>query len=131
MTPPAWFIRELACIDPSYRVAYNAMYGYYEIKKDLEIYRTDKVNGKTVRLKNPTVAVFHALNDEALASLRARKRIGLKYHTNSLAYLEDIKKQNREAKAKAKELAREQQAEGWMRAYNWGKKKYFDAPRSA
>ena len=130
MTPQSWFLKELECIDPSYRVVYNEMYRYYEIKKDLDIYRTDKVNGKTVRLKNPTVAVFHVLNDDALESLRRRKRVGLKYHQNSLAYLEDIKRQNNEAKRKAKELAREQQAEGWMRAYNWGKKKYFDTPRS-
>ena len=131
MTPHAWWKRELACIDPTYRVVYNEMYRYYEIKKELDIYRTDKGNGKTVRLQNPTVAVFHTLDNDALDSLRRRKRVGLKYHTNSLAYLEDIKRQNREAKRKARELAIEQQAEGWMKIENWGKKQYFDAPRSS
>ena len=131
MTPRTWFLKELACIDPSYSVVYNEAYRYYEIKKGLDIYRTDKQNGKTVRLKNPTVAVFHTLDESALDSLRRRKRVGLKYHTNSLAYLEDIRKQNNEAKRKARELALEQQAEGWMKIHNWGKKRHFEAPRSA
>lgn len=127
-SPPKWFVDELQIIDPTYFVVANEDYQYYEIKKKMDIDRVDKENGKHVRVHNPTVAVFHTLNDDALLSIRRRKYIGLQYRQDTMAYLKDIQKQNREAKAKAKQIAREMMAEGYMRIYNLGRKRYYLTP---
>lgn len=127
-SPPKWFLDELEIIDPTYFVVRNEDYQYYEIKRKMDIDRKDKDNGKRVRIHNPTVAVFHTLNDEALLSIRRRKYIGLQYKQDSMAYLKDIQKQNKEAREKAKQIAREQMAEGYMRIYNLGRKKYYLTP---
>lgn len=130
---PSWFERELACIDPSYFVVWNDLYRYYEIKRKMDFKRTVEIEGGAtsdgrghgvvtedkiikIAMHNPTVAVFKILNDAALTDLRQRKYMGLKFHR---AYRDDeflkwIARENREAKAKKEELARELIATGFM-----------------
>ena len=131
MTAPSWFVAELEIIDPTYFCLWHEEYRYWEIKKRMDIDRVDKDNGVHVRLKDPTVAVFKLLNDDALLSLRKRKYIGLKYANNPLKYLADIQARNREARAKARHYAQEMQAEGVERIVNWDKRKMFDTPRQS
>lgn len=128
MLIPEWFAKELAIVDDAYYVFPNENYQYFEIKRRMDIDRKDKENGKRVRIKDPTVAVFKSLNDDALLSIRKRKYIGLQYRQNMLEYMKDIQRQNREAKAKAIEIAREQIAEGFMRIFQWNRKKYYLTP---
>ena len=128
MTIPTWFEKELAIIDEAYFVHPNEEYNYYEIKRRMDIERINKTAGIKVRIHDPTVAVFKTLNDEALNSIRYRKWLGLQYRQDNLAYLKDIQRQNREARVKAIEIAREQVAEGMMKIFNWGKKKYYLTP---
>lgn len=118
MTVPTWFTKDLELIDPTYFVFPNEEYQYFEIRKRMDIDRKDKINKKSVHIKDPTVAVFKSLNDDALISLRRRKYIGLKYKQDTLGYLRDIKRQNKEAQQKAIEIAREQMTEGFMRIFS-------------
>lgn len=78
MLIPEWFAKELAIVDDAYYVFPNENYQYFEIKRRMDIDRKDKENGKRVRIKDPTVAVFKSLNDDALLSIRKRKYIGRK-----------------------------------------------------
>lgn len=128
MTIPEWFVKDLEVIDTTYFVVPNEEFGYFEIKKRLDIERKDKINGVKVRVKDPTVAVFKSLNEDALLSLRKRKYDGLRYRQDMMAYLKDIKRHNEESRKKAIEIAREQVAEGFIKIFNWGKKKYYLTP---
>lgn len=121
-TPPAWFVKELAVVDSTYFLWFNEEYDYWEVKKKMDFNRKiDEDVAKNIQLraraKNPTVAVFRRLNDDAILEMRKRKYLGLKHHR---AYRDDdyinwIISQNREAKAKKKELADEMIADGAMR----------------
>jgi len=124
MNPPRWFVQDLRLIDPTYFPAWNDDYHYWEIKKKLEVYRKDKDNGKAVFLKDPTVAVFETLDMRAVHRLRSRKLVGLKY-AGTKKYLKDIERQNREAQAKGRELARDRIAREFMDAYKISKRKMF------
>lgn len=128
MSIPTWFERELKFIDPDYYVFHNPIYGYYEIKKRIEVSRKVDDNGmmKRLRMNNPTLAVFERLNDEALNRLRKRKIEGLKYRGNMMAYMDDIVRQNQEAREKKRQLAAEMVTKGLMKIYNWGKTRQYD-----
>ena len=67
------------------------------------------------------MAVFFRLNDDALLNLRQRKYMGLKHHRANREddYLNWIIAQNREAKAKKRQIALEMMAEGAMRAHKY------------
>lgn len=117
------FKRDLKVLDPSYFVRYNDEYQYYEIKKKMSVKRTDKENGIRVRIKDPTVAIFHHLNDSAIQNMNKRKFLGRKYDGEK--YLKWIKDRNKESKAKGKALAREMVAEGFMEEYKHQRKKTF------
>jgi hypothetical protein len=125
-TPPAWFVKELAVVDPTYFLYYNEQYSYWEIKKRMDFNRkidenVAKNRELRARAKNPTVAVFSRLNDDAILDLRKRKYMGLKHHRANREddYLNWIISQNREAKAKKRQIALEMMAEGAMRAYKY------------
>jgi len=122
---PRWFVRELEIIDPTYYVVPNEEYQYYEIKRKIEISRTDRESANHILIYHPTVAVFKTLNEDALLSLRKRKYIGLKFRQNMREYAKSIVRENKEAKKKAIEIARERTAEGLIRIFNWGRKKYY------
>jgi hypothetical protein len=115
------FKRDLKVLDPSYFVRYNSEFQYYEIKKKMDVKRTDKDNGIKVRIKDPTVATFRHLNDSAIQNMNKRKYLGRKYEGDK--YLEWIKNTNKEARAKGKTLAREMVAEGFMEEYKHQRKK--------
>lgn len=117
------FKRDLKVLDPSYFVRYNSEYQYYEIKRKMDVKRTDKDNGIKVRIKDPTVAVFHHLNDSAIQNMQKRKFLGRKYDGEK--YLKWIKNRNKEASTKKKQIAREMVAEGFMEEYKFQRKKSF------
>ena len=135
MIIPAWFKKELAIIDPRYYPVWNLAWEYWEIKCRLDFSRS--IENPTVikkdeiiklSIRNPTVAVFQNLNDDALFQLRKRKHIGLKFHRaydGTKAYIEDVLRRNREAKSKKRELAAELVAEGYMKIYDLEHKKTF------
>ena len=117
------FKRDLKVLDPSYFVRYNNEYQYYEIKKKMDVKRTDKDKGIKVRIKDPTVAVFHHLNDSAIQNMQERKFLGRKYDGEK--YLNWIKSRNKESRAKKKQIAREMVAEGFMEEHKFQRKKSF------
>lgn len=117
------FKRDLKVLDPSYFVKYNDEYRYYEIKRKMDVKRTDKENGIKVKIKDPTVAIFHHLNDSAIQNMQKRKFLGRQYDGDK--YLQWIKNRNKEARVKRKIVAQEMQVEGHMRRHNWGKKKIY------
>ena len=123
-TPPAGFLKQLDCIDPTYFVYFNEEYGYWEIKKKMDFDRKideDAARNRQIRAraKDPTVGVFFRLNDDALLDLRKRKYLGLKHHRANREddYLNWIISQNREAKAKKRQMALEMMAEGMMKMH--------------
>jgi hypothetical protein len=131
---PKWFEKELSIIDPTYYVWQNPFYRYYEIKKKIEVDNKIKMNGERyarLRLNNPTVAVFEHLNDNALNRLRKRKLEGIRLRQNSLAYIQEIERQNKEAQEKKIQLGKEMVAKGLMKIFNWGKSKTYDMKTSA
>lgn len=122
MTPPEWFLKELAVIDSSYFLFFNEEYQYWEVKKRMDFNRKIGENVASniqlrARAKNPTVAVFKRLNDDAILEMRKRKYLGLKHNRlyREDDYINWIIQQNREAKSKKKELADEMVADGAMR----------------
>ena len=119
------FKRDLKIIDESYYVVHNPWFNYFEIKKKMNILRTDKEKGRKVKIKNPTLAIFFPweMNDVALNNLRKRKWVGRQQRGDS--YINDIAKRNKEARAKGKLIAQEMQVEGHMRRHNWGRKKIY------
>ncbi len=120
---PRCFKRDLRVLDPSYFVRYNSEYQYYEIKRKMSVNRTDKDNGLRVKIKDPTVAVFHHLNDSAIQNMQERKFLGRKYDGEK--YLKWIKNRNKESRAKKKQIAREMVAEGFMEEHKFQRKKSF------
>ena len=126
MKAPNWFLRQLEIIDKRYSPVWNDRYAYWEIKQTMEIDRTDKDTGKRFLIKDPTIAVFTSLNDEALLSLRRRKYNALRYVPGDKGdYLESIKRANRIAKKKMGQIAIERMAEGFMKMYEVGRKQIF------
>ena len=127
MNPPSWFLKQLTIIDKTYFPVWNEHYAYWEIKKRMEIARTNGDTGHLVNIKDPTLAIFNHLNDNALLTLRRRKYNGLMYHRkySSTAYLDHIVRANRIAKKKMKEIAHERMAEGFMKMYDMSRKKMF------
>ncbi len=117
------FKRDLQVLDPNYFIRYNSEYQYYEIKRKMSVNRTDKDNGIRVKIKDPTVAVFHHLNDSAIQNMQERKFLGRKYDGEK--YLKWIKDRNKESRAKKKQIAREMVAEGFMEEYKFQRKKSF------
>ena len=115
------FKRDLRVLDPNYFVRYNSEYQYYEIKKKMDVLRTDKDNGVRVKIKDPTVAVFHHLNDSAIQNMKERKFLGRKYEGEK--YIQWIARRNKESRAKKKQIAREMVAEGFMEEYKFQRKK--------
>lgn len=126
MKAPNWFLRQLEIIDKSYFLEWNDLYAYWEVKKKMDICRTDKITGKITQIKDPTVAVFTRLNDQALLSMRRRKYNALRYVPGDMgSYLEAIKRANRIAQKKIKDIALERMAEGFMKMYEVGRKQMF------
>jgi hypothetical protein len=145
MYVPKWFLRELKIIDPTYFVTWNDEYQYFEIRKKMNMEKIVEVPGKEIlsgeelhglrrpqllkiTMRNPTVAVFKILNDQALIDMRKRKYIGLKFQRNNdpLAYLKWIMAQNKEAKAKKEEIAHEMITDGIMKMHKLETSKTFD-----
>lgn len=117
---PEHFKKNLKLIDPDYVAIYNPEYDVFEIKSRQKIMKGDVPKWLVFNL-----AIFKELNDEALTNLRYRKWLGRKYAKKG-EYLKWIKEMNAEAKAKRRQIALEQQAEGYIKIHNFGKKKYFD-----
>ena len=126
---PQWFLKELLVIDRTYFVKWNKHWEYYTIHKRMNINRIDQETGICVNIKNPIVATFKHLNHTALDNLRKRKRLGEKFNAkphDPYAYLKFIVKQNKESKEKAKALAREMIAKGFMKIHKLETSKMFD-----
>jgi hypothetical protein len=112
----------LEIIDKSYFPAWNEKGGYWEIKKKMHEYYTNKK--LIAEVKDPTIGVFKELNNNALDNLRQRKKLSIQYPGAS--YFKWIMDQAKESKAKKSALAVEMATEGMMRIHSQGKSKQFD-----
>jgi hypothetical protein len=73
---PRWFLKELACIDPTYYVRVNYEAEMYDVMKEAEIYIKFR-DGTIYKRKEPrVVGSYPHANYEALTSLRYRKFLG-------------------------------------------------------
>jgi len=106
---PAWFLKELKIIDPTYFVDWNKHYGYYEIKKKMHKEVTDKTTGKTAVFNDPVVATYFNLVPDSLNNMRERKYIG-RIHSG-VKYLNWIISQNKIERRKKKLINRKLLAE--------------------
>ena len=114
--PSSWFLKELECIDPRYYPFYNRFQGYWEIVCNVH----DKIGDREV-----VVAVYPYLNDGALNDMRRRKTIGLMLKGDPKRYRDWLKKEQQEARRKQLDLAVDMKTEGWMKIYNWDRRKIF------
>lgn len=122
---PEWFKRDLKNLDPTYFIAYNDHYNYFEIKKRFHYYVKDSWGRIEERLETPNLATFKHLNEDAMTNLRKRKRMGEKFEGDTAKYIRYIQSLHRESKKKARQLRLEMMAEAFIRMYNMGKIKYF------
>lgn len=73
---PKWFLKELACIDPTYYVRINYEAEMYDVMKEAEIYIKFR-DGTIYKRKEPkVVGSYKHLNYATLTSLRYRKWLG-------------------------------------------------------
>jgi len=106
---PAWFLRDLKTIDPSYFVDWNKHYRYYEIRKKMHQEIRDKKTGKTAVFHNPVVATFFSLVPDSITNMKERKYMGRV--RNGIKHLNWIISQNKIEKEKRKVINRKLLAE--------------------
>uniref|UniRef100_A0A6M3IYK0 Uncharacterized protein n=1 Tax=viral metagenome TaxID=1070528 RepID=A0A6M3IYK0_9ZZZZ len=121
-----WFDKELKLIDPLYFAEWNEDMLYWEIKRKMTAFYTDRSGRIEVKVNNPTVGVFKHLNDEALENLRERKWLSRRYPGDS--YITWLFNQAKEAKAKKEQMGLEMAAEGMLRIFST--KQTFDMAAS-
>jgi hypothetical protein len=126
VSPPKWFISELACIDPTYYVRIKEESQVYEIVKDADVVIEDPQYGmRAYRITGPKVVdVFRYLNAEALTKLRYRKWLGrqMKIVENPRAEFNFLLAQEKAAKEKEMRLAYDMMSEGLMEGYRIDRK---------
>jgi len=118
---PQWFEKDLKIVDPTYYAIWNKYCNAFEIKKKLNLIDKDGY----FHVLNPTVAVFKHLNDSALTEMRRRKWIANKFD-DPKKHLKYLETQQKEAKEKKKELARQMITDGFYKIGTWGQKQIFD-----
>lgn len=119
------FLRDLNTVDQTYFPKWNGEHSYWEIRRRLDYTRRIKGSDKTLRIKDPVVAIFKQLNDGAIKNMRKRKQVGLKYAHKPMGYLQEIIDDNKAARIKGTRLIREEMAEVFMDFYEFSKKKSF------
>jgi len=97
---PAWFLRDLKVIDPSYFVDWNQHYEYFEIKRKMHQEVKDKHTGKRAVFHDPVVATHFTLTPKAIESMKKRQYLG-RMHSGT-KYLNWIVSQNKIEKEKRK-----------------------------
>jgi hypothetical protein len=125
VSPPKWFLSELACIDPTYYVRAKEESQIYEIVKDADVVIESPFRG-AFRITGPKVVdVFRYLNADALTKLRKRKWWGrqLKIIENPRAEFNFLLAQEKAAKAKEMDLAHDMMTEGLLEGYRIDRKK--------
>jgi hypothetical protein len=115
---PTWFKKELAIIDPHYKVEFNDRYQYFTVFM-LKEYVVENENGARKVSRYVPLATYRSLNDTALTDLRRRKQIGLRFQRTYApeAYLDWIRAMGRESREKEQELALEMKTEGYMKIH--------------
>lgn len=117
MKAPEWFLKQLKDLGEYYLV-WNEQNLYWEVKHSLTFVRwRDRLGEFQQVTVNPTVAVFKTLNDAAMDELKRRRKVAEEwdYTSDPRRYWEHLKKQERESRRKAKQMGREQMAEGLMK----------------
>jgi hypothetical protein len=124
--PPAFFVREINDIAPDCYLKFNSDLRTWQVWKDLDVFSDTDENGTRQHQKMSIVrAVFEALDQRALDNLRYRRWVGNRYMKDSQTYLRWLKKEEREAKAKEKEIALDMITEGLMKGYESSRRTYF------
>ena len=118
---PGYVLRDLEIIDPAYYFEWDARSEGWFVRRKLVIDR----HGLFIR--NPRVGYYKDL-DEAILDLKIRKREGVRLNLdrNPSAYLDEIKRRNKEAKERRIRENREFMAEGFMFAHKLSTSKTFD-----
>lgn len=122
MQPEPWFLKELALIDRDLFVTWDRHYEYWVVKKRFR--KVIKRGNYLIEFKDPTIAIYKELNNNALDNLRYRYWLGNKL--TGERYLKWIFDQAKEASEKRKQIANEMIAEGIMKAYKIATTKTFD-----
>jgi len=124
--PSPFFVREINDIAPDCYLKYNVELRVWEIWKDLDVFWDDQWDGKKNHQRMSIIrAVFEALDQRALDNLRYRRWVGNRFMKDSQTYLRWLKKEEKEAKEKEKTIAVDMMAEGFMKAYESSRRKYF------
>lgn len=119
VSPPAWFLRELKTVDPTYYVRTKEDTQVYEIVKDADILVESPMRG-AFRITGPKVVdVFRYLNDEALTHLRHRKYLGRRMNILESPQKEFsfLMAQEKAAKQKEMNIAYDMMTEGFQEGY--------------
>lgn len=122
MQIPEFFRKELALIDPTYRIELEAEKGVYRIIKPVSVKFNDKRLNRFLHVHGDrTVDVFTDLNQAALDKLKYRKRLGenMKIVENPMNELKYWRDQEEEAKKKEKDLMIDMIAAGLMKMHKF------------
>ncbi len=129
---PRWFEQELKILDPRYYVARDKDYHYWKIMQDVEVVVDTFQGERAKRTVSVARATFDFLNDDAMNSLRKRKRIGTTWERthetgekNDTAYLRHLKAKEKAERKKRIREARLMQAEGYMKIHKLEHSKTF------
>lgn len=116
---PRWFKRELKFIDPRAEIEYDPYYNFFNIYITVDIVRYEDGHKRTVRHRL-LKGCYRELNDKAMADLHYRHWIAQRYNAkgDKNAYMKEIDRDNRDARQKREQYAKEILAEG---AKEWGK----------
>lgn len=123
LEPPAWFLKELALIDPEVYLVWNPEFRYWQFMKDLKIIQFANDGRARHIVEAHCRAVETHLDERALAPLRYRRWLGQRYLRDlpegvyTAEYLRWIKAEESAAKKKAEELAIDQMTAGFMKMH--------------
>ncbi len=121
------FVKDLNMVDPSLMVRFNESLNYFEIYKIVDRY-IEKKNGGYHQLRRETIrAVFDNLNDSAISDLRKRQYLANLHNAKGdpHAYTRLLRRENKQARAKAHQRGSEMIAAGLRKMYMVGRQKYF------
>ena len=120
---PGWFARELSLVDENYYVDWDAVNHYFKIV--LDAYQLVDAGRQIVRIKYPLIrAVFDTFDMRPIHDLRKRKWINRHFGSNE-RYYRWLRQQDRDRKAKEKEVADDMITEGIIKMDRMERTKTF------
>ena len=118
---PNYIKRDLTLIDKTYFFEWDHLSKGWFVKRKMRLER------HLLFIRDPRIGYYKTL-DEAILDLKIRKREGIRLNLdrNPEAYLNEIKKRNKEAKEKRRRRNFERMADGMMFGHRMSVRKFYD-----